>query len=115
MRELTQNLTESISNTTDVKVNASSQSSTNEFESSQPSADSTTASSTPNHNRSAEILYNPRVLYRKEEKRLACIPCGHLVTCVPCGQPLRSCPICGRQLTNLSEFIFNEDLAHFHQ
>ena len=29
-----------------------------------------------------------------EEKRLACIPCGHLATCEPCRHSLRSCPIC---------------------
>ncbi len=34
------------------------------------------------------------VLCLEEEKRLACIPCGHLATCVPCGHSLRSCPIC---------------------
>jgi hypothetical protein len=37
---------------------------------------------------------NPCVLCLSEEKRLACIPCGHLATCVPCGHSLRSCPIC---------------------
>jgi hypothetical protein len=39
---------------------------------------------------------NPCVLCLSEEKRLACIPCGHLATCVPCGHSLRSCPICRR-------------------
>ncbi|CAF1387990.1 unnamed protein product [Rotaria sp. Silwood1] len=34
------------------------------------------------------------VLCFTEEKRLACIPCGHLATCVPCGHLLRLCPIC---------------------
>jgi hypothetical protein len=34
------------------------------------------------------------VLCFQDEKRLACIPCGHLATCVPCGHSLRSCPIC---------------------
>ncbi len=37
---------------------------------------------------------NVCVLCLEEEKRLACIPCGHLATCVPCGHSLRSCPIC---------------------
>ena len=36
------------------------------------------------------------VLCLTEEKKLACIPCGHLSTCVPCGHSLRSCPICRR-------------------
>ncbi|CAF3347260.1 unnamed protein product [Rotaria sp. Silwood1] len=38
------------------------------------------------------------VLCLTEEKRLACIPCGHLTTCVPCGHSLRSCPICRREI-----------------
>ena len=41
---------------------------------------------------------NPCVLCLEEEKRLACIPCGHLATCVPCGHSLRSCPICRREI-----------------
>jgi hypothetical protein len=41
---------------------------------------------------------NPCVLCLTEEKRLACIPCGHLATCVPCAHSLRSCPICRRQI-----------------
>ena len=41
---------------------------------------------------------NPCVLCLTEEKRLACIPCGHLATCVPCGHCLRSCPICRREI-----------------
>lgn len=41
---------------------------------------------------------NPCVLCLTEEKRLACIPCGHLATCVPCGPSLRSCPICRKEI-----------------
>ncbi len=41
---------------------------------------------------------NPCVLCLDEEKRLACIPCGHLATCVPCGHSLRSCPICRQRI-----------------
>ncbi|UJR11306.1 hypothetical protein I4U23_015487 [Adineta vaga] len=33
-----------------------------------------------------------------EEKRLACIPCGHFATCVPCGHSLRMCPICRKEI-----------------
>jgi hypothetical protein len=36
------------------------------------------------------------VLCLTEEKRLACMPCGHLATCVPCGHSLRTCPMCRR-------------------
>jgi len=39
---------------------------------------------------------NPCVLCWKEEKRLACIPCGHLAACINCSQQLRACPICRR-------------------
>ncbi|CAF4275534.1 unnamed protein product, partial [Adineta steineri] len=38
------------------------------------------------------------VLCLAEEKRLACIPCGHLATCVSCGHSLRTCPICRREI-----------------
>lgn len=41
-------------------------------------------------------LVNPCAMCSKEEKRLACIPCGHLATCATCGQYVRSCPICHR-------------------
>ncbi|CAF2725288.1 unnamed protein product [Rotaria sp. Silwood2] len=41
---------------------------------------------------------NPCVLCCKEEKRLACIPCGHLVACVSCSQTIRTCPICRREI-----------------
>ena len=40
------------------------------------------------------VVTNPCVLCGKEEKRLAAIPCGHLVSCVKCSQTLRTCPIC---------------------
>ncbi|CAF1011820.1 unnamed protein product [Didymodactylos carnosus] len=41
---------------------------------------------------------NPCVLCLTDERRLACIPCGHLATCVPCGHSLRTCPICRKQI-----------------
>ncbi len=44
---------------------------------------------------------NMCVLCLEEEKRLACIPCGHRATCVPCGHSLRSCPICRTGINNL--------------
>jgi hypothetical protein len=56
---------------------------------SSPSTADESASASPN---------NPCVLCFTEEKRLACIPCGHLATCVPCGHSLRSCPICRREI-----------------
>lgn len=51
------------------------------------------------HNQTSDSsASNPCVLCLTEEKRLACIPCGHLATCVPCGHSLRSCPICRREI-----------------
>ncbi|CAF2624666.1 unnamed protein product [Rotaria sp. Silwood2] len=41
---------------------------------------------------------NACVLCRREEKRLACIPCGHLVVCVSCGNSIRSCPACRQEI-----------------
>lgn len=41
---------------------------------------------------------NPCVICEKEEKRLACIPCGHLVSCSNCSQTLRTCPVCRRSI-----------------
>ncbi|CAF0856265.1 unnamed protein product, partial [Didymodactylos carnosus] len=42
--------------------------------------------------------FNVCVLCLTDEKRLACIPCGHLATCVPCGHSLRNCPLCRREI-----------------
>jgi len=39
---------------------------------------------------------NPCVLCAKEEKRLACIPCGHLVVCSSCYSSVKTCPTCRR-------------------
>ncbi|CAF1261105.1 unnamed protein product [Didymodactylos carnosus] len=47
-------------------------------------------------------VLNACVICWKDEKRLACIPCGHLATCVPCGHSLRTCPICQR---NIEAFV----------
>ncbi|CAF1156322.1 unnamed protein product [Didymodactylos carnosus] len=33
-----------------------------------------------------------------DERRLACMPCGHVATCVPCGHSLRTCPMCRRTI-----------------
>ncbi len=98
MREPTPNLTRPIPNTTDVEMTTASQSLTNESTSSQSSVESTTTSAAPDQDQSAGTPSNPCVLCLTEEKRLACIPCGHLATCVPCGESLRSCPICRRAI-----------------
>jgi hypothetical protein len=49
---------------------------------------------------------NPCVLCLTEEKRLACIPCGHLAACVPCAHSLRSCPICRREIEAFVRIYF---------
>ncbi|CAF1437880.1 unnamed protein product [Rotaria sp. Silwood1] len=41
---------------------------------------------------------NPCALCLTEERKLACIPCGHLATCVPCGHSLRKCPLCRQNI-----------------
>jgi hypothetical protein len=43
-------------------------------------------------------LSNPCIICCQDEKRLACIPCGHFTTCVPCSHALRTCPICRREI-----------------
>ena len=39
---------------------------------------------------------HPCIICRVEEKRLACIPCGHFVACVSCSHSFRTCPVCRR-------------------
>jgi hypothetical protein len=39
---------------------------------------------------------NPCIICFQDEKRLACIPCGHFTACVPCSHSLRTCPVCRR-------------------
>jgi hypothetical protein len=41
---------------------------------------------------------NPCIICCQDEKRLACIPCGHFTTCVPCSHAMRTCPICRREI-----------------
>src|SRR5437762_3460093 len=110
MREQSSNPTRPILTTTDVEM-TTSQSLTNDSTSSQSSVESTskptitgnqsetkttkqTTATTQDQEQSTAAPSNPCVLCLTEEKRLACIPCGHLATCVPCGHSLRSCPIC---------------------
>jgi len=38
------------------------------------------------------------LLCMEDERRLACIPCGHLVACVPCAHSVRSCPVCRHEI-----------------
>lgn len=44
--------------------------------------------------KNTESVSNPCALCLTEERKLACVPCGHLATCVPCGHSLKSCPLC---------------------
>jgi hypothetical protein len=108
-----QSASSTLSNSTDVEMTTSSQSERNES----TSLTETTERATTNGNQdeikvtkptisdtndqkqmSDSSPTNPCVLCLTEEKRLACIPCGHLATCVPCGHSLRSCPICRREI-----------------
>jgi baculoviral IAP repeat-containing protein 2/3 len=115
IREQTTNLPRSTVNTNDVEM-TTSQSLTNESTSSQSSVESTSKLATTGTQGETKATKqtppathdqeqsnnatpsNPCVLCLTEEKRLACIPCGHLATCVPCGHSLRSCPICRREI-----------------
>ncbi|CAF1118142.1 unnamed protein product [Rotaria sordida] len=109
----TQSAPTTSSNIPDVEMTISSQSTTNESTSSIDSSSQETitvnqeetkvtkptTSITSSQNQTSDSSpANPCVLCLTEEKRLACIPCGHLATCVPCGHSLRSCPICRREI-----------------
>ncbi|CAF3452021.1 unnamed protein product [Rotaria sp. Silwood1] len=105
----TQSMPIATSNYTDVEMTTSSQSATNESVSSSQESSTVkqeetkvpkpTTSVTSEQNQTSDSSpANPCVLCLTEEKRLACIPCGHLATCVPCGHSLRSCPICRREI-----------------
>lgn len=59
---------------------------------------STTDNGNEKHEANESVPANACILCQKDEKRLACIPCGHLTTCASCGQHLRSCPICRREI-----------------
>ncbi|CAF1132288.1 unnamed protein product [Adineta ricciae] len=52
--------------------------------------------------RNTDESLNLCVICLSEEKRLACIPCGHLVACVPCGYSLKTCPMCR---ANIDAFV----------
>ncbi|CAF1259245.1 unnamed protein product [Rotaria sordida] len=44
------------------------------------------------------VSSNLCILCLTEDKRLACMPCGHLATCVQCGPSLRTCPVCRKEI-----------------
>ncbi|CAF0754876.1 unnamed protein product [Adineta ricciae] len=44
------------------------------------------------------VLNNPCLLCAEAEKRVACVPCGHLAVCVNCSRTLRACPTCRRSI-----------------
>ncbi|CAF1529363.1 unnamed protein product [Didymodactylos carnosus] len=50
------------------------------------------------HSQNHSGISNPCVLCLTDEKQLACIPCGHLVTCISCSHLLKTCPICWREI-----------------
>jgi len=94
---------------TDAEMTTSSQESTTESVTSSESASKPTTPGSQGETKSIKFAgdqessanttpSNPCVLCLTEEKRLACIPCGHLATCVPCGHSLRSCPMCRREI-----------------
>ncbi|CAF2630353.1 unnamed protein product [Rotaria sp. Silwood2] len=107
--------TQFIQNLTDVRMNISLQSLTNESTSSQSSINSASKSTSSGNERETQTnkqittdndrsqstnseSSNLCVLCLTEEKQLACIPCGHMATCVACGHSLRLCPICRQEI-----------------
>jgi hypothetical protein len=87
---------QSLTNESSTSVTLNANAKTTAESSNEGTKNSTTHSNEQKGNNSTS---NPVcVLCWTEEKRLACIPCGHLATCVPCGHSLRSCPICRRQI-----------------
>ena len=45
-----------------------------------------------------ETQSNSCLICCTEERRLACIPCGHLIACVPCSHSLHNCPVCRKEI-----------------
>jgi hypothetical protein len=43
-------------------------------------------------------VINPCIICFQDEKRLACIPCGHFTACIPCSHSLRLCPVCRQEI-----------------
>ena len=94
-------LLETTTNTTDVKMTTTAQSSTNLMTNTiqyETNIIQSTSSTTTDEQQSDTTPSNLCVLCLEEEKRIACIPCGHLTTCAPCSHSLRSCPICRREI-----------------
>ena len=50
------------------------------------------------HRQNTSSISNPCALCAAEERRLACLPCGHFAVCSSCATSLRSCPICRREI-----------------
>ncbi|CAF3521454.1 unnamed protein product [Rotaria sordida] len=42
--------------------------------------------------------YNPCITCLTEEKRIACLPCGHFTVCVSCSTSLQLCPKCQQKI-----------------
>ncbi|CAF3874527.1 unnamed protein product [Rotaria sp. Silwood1] len=94
----TVNEAQSIENRIDAKMNISSQSLTSNDNERDVQTNKKVTNindqSTSNDSQSPNLC----VLCITEEKKLACIPCGHMSTCVACGHSLRLCPICRREI-----------------
>lgn len=65
-----------------------------------PSNTTAQTDSTTSENDSTKnlALNNPCIACFKEERRLACIPCGHFTVCLACSSKIRTCPTCRRQI-----------------
>ncbi|CAF2402146.1 unnamed protein product [Rotaria sp. Silwood2] len=109
MREKTStisNAAQSVSNLADVEMTESYQSLRNEstcsgssiVSTSKPTITSNECEIETTKQRIDAALSNPCVLCLTEEKRIACMPCGHLVVCVSCSESLQSCPRCRQKI-----------------
>ncbi|UJR32812.1 hypothetical protein I4U23_020274 [Adineta vaga] len=88
------------SSSTSILSNTSNQTSATSENSSMQSVTSTNESSTTEDTmlETTNAVNNPCISCNKEEKRLACIPCGHLALCVSCSRTHRTCPTCRRSI-----------------
>ncbi|CAF1197190.1 unnamed protein product [Rotaria sp. Silwood1] len=89
---------QSIENRTDAEVNISSQSLTSSGNERDVQINKTITNFNDQSQSNDSQSSNLCVLCITEEKKLACIPCGHMSTCVACGHSLRLCPICRREI-----------------
>ncbi|CAF1161761.1 unnamed protein product [Adineta steineri] len=94
------------SNDTNIEMTTSTESMTNTIKMTTPKTTDqhvqnlkpSVVDTVPNGEVDNSSTLNACLLCKTEEKRLACIPCGHLTVCTTCGRSLRLCPLCHREI-----------------